>query len=250
MDIRYLHSSSSGNATLITSGDTSIIIDAGTSYKKLVEAVENKMPKINAIFVTHEHSDHIIGLGVLGRKTKAVIFIPEKSYEKIKSKLKGCKINFISGGDTYNVGSLAIKAFSTRHDSLESVGYTVKSNNAKYGHVTDTGVMTPVVTEAIQDCNALFIESDYDYYQLELYEEYDDMLKSRIQSNTGHLSNQQVVKYLIKEANFNKLEWVMLGHLSPRTNSPEILDKLLKKYIHANKLPKIKIFNNPETLSI
>jgi len=164
--------------------------------------------------------------------------------------LKGCKINFIKGGDIYEVGSLAINAFSTRHDSLDSVGYVVSSPSKKYGHVTDTGVMTPVVTDAITDCDALFIESDYDHYELDTYEEYDDVLKERISSNTGHLSNQQVVKYLIKEADFTKLQWVMLGHLSPRTNSPETLEALLRKYIHAAKLPKIKIFTEPETLKI
>lgn len=249
MDIRFLYSSSSGNSTIIHDDQTTIIIDAGTSYKKLVEANDGEI-KIDAIFITHEHSDHIAGLGVLGRKTKAVIFIPERSYGKIKHTLKGCKINFIKGGDTYKVGSLNISAFSTRHDSLESVGYTVQNEKSKYGHVTDTGVMTAMVTDAIKDCNALFIETDYDYYALDDYEDYDDALKARIQSGTGHLSNQQVVKYLIKEANFDGLKWVMLGHLSPRTNSPDILNKLLNKYVPAEKLSKISIFTEPKTLTL
>lgn len=250
MIIRYLYSSSSGNATLIFDDKTTIIIDAGVSYKKLIEANNDEDFKLDAIFVTHEHSDHVSGLGVLGRKAKVPIFIPEKSYEKIKKTLKGCKINFIKGGETYTVGSLEVSAFSTRHDSLESVGYTVQSDSGKYGHVTDTGVMTALVTDAIKGCNGLFIESDYDFYELDKYEEYDDMLKARIQSNTGHLSNQQVVKYLIKEANFDELNWVMLGHLSPRTNSPDILNKLLVKYVPFEKLPKIRIFNEPTTLVI
>lgn len=250
MYVKYLHSSSSGNATLVKSDEHSIIIDAGVSYKQLKAANDDTDLDIDAIVITHEHTDHISGLGVLGRKTDAVIFIPELSYEKIKSTLKGCKINFIKGGDVYNVGDLKIKAFSTRHDSLASVGYIISDKNGSYGHVTDTGVITPVIANNIKDCDALFMESDYDMYALERYDGYDDVLKMRIQSRTGHLSNQEVIRYLATEANFNNLKWVMLGHLSIRTNSPDILKDLLVKYIEKSKLPKINIFNNPTELLI
>lgn len=251
MEIRYLYSSSSGNATLINYKNTSILIDVGTSYKKLKEANDNKDVQPDAVFITHEHSDHVEGAGVIGRKSKTILFMPELSYESIKSNLKGCKINFVKGGEEYKIKDLTVKSFSTRHDSLESLGYIVTSDDGKsYGHITDTGVLTSMIIDAVENCDALFIESDYDMYLLQAYEEYDDVLKMRISSNTGHLSNQQVVAYFATEANFNKLQWAMLGHLSTKTNSKMTLESLLVKYLEPQKAQKISIFTDPITKTI
>ena len=251
MTIKYLYSGSSGNITLVSTDTTNIIIDCGVSYTKYKKAINDADIDIDAILITHEHWDHVSGLGPIARKTKSVIFIPEKSYEKIKKNLKNCKINFITGGEHFTIGDITVTAFSTRHDSAESVGYTLHHNNIKYSHITDTGVITSLIKDAIIDSNGLFIESDYDMYELELYPEYDDLLKMRISSNYGHLSNQQVIKHLLHDVDLHEINWVTLGHLSKKTNSEEILQKLLNTYIPKQYLTKINIYDdNPIVLTL
>lgn len=226
LKIKYLHSNSDGNTTYIrVDDDIGIILDMGVSYKKLLEALNDEL-KVNIILVTHEHGDHISGLGVLGRKTQATIFIPELSYEKIKHTLKGCKIVFISGGDTIIYKNIEIKAHTVRHDSLASVAYSIidKTSNKKYVHITDTGVITYNLKQELLSADGIFLESDYDEYLLGEYPEYDDFLKARIASNLGHLGNRQVISMLQLLKN---PEWIVLGHLSTRTNSADILRTLL-----------------------
>jgi len=244
MKINYLYSGSDGNCTYIQTDKVNLFIDAGISYKRVISALSVQDVKANIILITHEHADHILSLGVLGRKTHATIFIPEKCYEKIKNKLKGCKIIFIKGGHSFKYKDLLIKVFSTRHDSLESVGYSLTDlkTNKVYTHITDTGVLTYMILKFASIADGLFIESDYDTYLLDTYKEYDDYLKMRINSNTGHLSNQQIISFLKNEKYIFK--WVVLGHLSKKTNSKETIKNLINTKLNKEIAKKVFIFNN------
>lgn len=230
MLIHTLLSSSNGNSCKIESvKGTTILLDVGISYKSLCKTagIENFSP--NALFLTHDHGDHISGAGILGRKTNCKIYITKEAFEHKEETIFGNiikkRFTFVKGGGTYRVNDLTIKAFSTRHDSRESVGYTVteKSTKRKFGFLTDTGYITRTIKQAMVGCDAYFIETDYDEVMMEETDQYDDFLKERIKSPFGHLSTQNAINFIREEINLDEVKWIQLGHLSKITNSPELV---------------------------
>lgn len=250
MKIKNLFSSSSGNATVVETDTTVIVIDAGVSYTKLKNAYGKDL-SVDAIFITHEHGDHVQGAGILGRKTGSPVYMPQASFEKRANLFNNCKIEYITGGNKIKIGNLEILAYSTKHDSAASVGYIVTEldTGKKFGLLTDTGAITPLIHNVIKDCNGLFLESDYDETKLAEYDGYDDFLKDRIRSRWGHLSNQETLTYLQK-LDLKKVEWIILGHLSKNTNSPETLERQIKITIPKNYWNKIHIATQPLTLNL
>jgi len=230
MYVHSLFSSSRGNACLIYNDKTSILIDVGVSYKKLVDAAPNKF-KPNAVFITHEHSDHIAGAGILGRKMQCPIYMPKASYLVKESKFNDCIINHIEGGEAVDIGNFVITAFSTRHDAEASIGFTIyeKTTKKKLGIMADSGSFGPVMVNALKDCNAYFLEADYDTASLWAFEDYVQEHKERVDSPFGHMSNQQVLDFIENFIDLKNVVFVLLGHLSPRTNSPELLQTQLKQ---------------------
>jgi phosphoribosyl 1,2-cyclic phosphodiesterase len=225
--IKTLASSSEGNCTHIYTKNASILIDAGISAKKTFELSNTEA--FDAIFISHEHSDHVKGLGPLGRKTGAVIYINELVYDKIKDKLDNCKINLWKPGESTQVSDLTISNFSTRHDSLHSCGFIINDGISKLGYLTDTGSWTKLMGNALKGCDGYILEADYDYKKLMEYEDYDEFLKERISSNWGHLSNEQTME-LIKYLNVKNPKFICFAHLSPRTNSPDLVLDYAYKY--------------------
>jgi phosphoribosyl 1,2-cyclic phosphodiesterase len=224
MKINIIASSSEGNCTHIYTDKASILIDAGISAKKLYEASNIEAEGLNAIFITHEHSDHIKGLGPIGRKTGATIYIHEDILNKIEDKLYKCTVFQVSQGEKITIGDLEIDSFSTKHDAAYSCGFIIldKTNNKKLGYLTDTGNWTKLMSKKLKGCDAYIIEADYDTEELAKYAEYDDFLKERISSDFGHLSNDQTMS-LLKSLDISQTSFVCFAHLSPRTNSPELV---------------------------
>ena len=220
MYIHSLYSSSSGNCTRVYNDTTSILLDCGVSKKRIF--TNGDFP-IDAIFCSHEHSDHVAGAGVLCRKLKVPIYIHKKSYEPLTEKIfKKCEdyINEFEGGQAITIKDFRISAFSTRHDSKNGgMGYIVKelSTGKYFGYLTDTGSFTKLMKETLQGCDAYFIEAAHDTY--------DDILKDRIMSPFGHLSNEQTMQFIddVVKENFDKTQWIIFGHLSERTNTPELV---------------------------
>lgn len=230
MKIQSLYSSSSGNSCRVFNDTTSILIDCGVSMKKLYTEGEFD---IDALFITHEHSDHVGGAGVIGRKLKCPIYIHEESYNQIKDRIfKNCDdlINFIVGGDTVTIGDFEIHAFTTRHDSKNGgMAFTITEvpTNKKFGYLTDTGSITKMMKNKLKNCDAYFLEAGHDIDLLNNYEEYDEILKNRIKSPYGHLSNDQIMSFVDDTVsdNFDNTQWIIFGHLSHRTNTPELVKK-------------------------
>lgn len=251
MKIKFLCSGSDGNSTLITGKKETIMIDAGPSYKTLKEVNGGQDIILNYLFITHEHSDHIKSAGVVGRKTGCVIYIPEKCYDSKIDLFDNCHVEFIEGGDEVDLTEFKVKAFSTRHDSVDAVGYVIteKMSNKKFAFLTDTGVITSLIKYNIQGCDAYFIESDYDLEELEKNAEYSDELKERIKSPYGHLSNQEALKF-ISSISIDSTKWIALGHLSKNTNSPEVLEERIKELIGESWLEKIAIIKESKELEI
>lgn len=228
MYIHSLYSSSSGNCTRVYNDTTSILLDCGISMKRIFH--EEEFP-INAIFCSHEHSDHVAGAGVLCRKLKMPIYIHDASYQPLKEKIfKKCEdyINEFHGGMEVTIGDFRITAFSARHDSKNGgMGYVVKeiSTGKRFGYLTDTGSFTKLMKDTLLNCDAYFIESAHDLALLNNSVDYDEVLKERIRSPFGHLSNDQTMEFIaeVVQQNFKKTQWIIFGHLSERTNTPELV---------------------------
>ncbi len=206
-------------------------MDCGVSLARLFG---NGRFGIDAIFVTHEHHDHIQGVGVLGRATGAKIFIHPASYEVLLSRnhrfFKGCEVVTIEGGESAAVDSLMISAHKTSHDAAAGLHYTFRdeTNGAKFGMLTDTGTYLPAMAKALSDCDALLLETNYDQELLEEYPDYSDAHKARIRGRRGHLSIDQTINFISKRIDLDKVQWITFGHLSVRTNDPDIVLQRIK----------------------
>tara|TARA_Y100000310_G_scaffold337361_1_gene424242 strand:- start:961 stop:1728 length:768 start_codon:yes stop_codon:yes gene_type:complete len=240
MYIHSLYSSSSGNCTRVYNDTTSILLDCGVSMKRIFS--EGEFP-IDAIFCSHEHTDHVAGAGVICRKLKTPIYIHKKSYEPLTEKIfKKCEdyINEFEGGQAVTIKDFRISSFSTRHDSKNGgMGYIVKeiSTGKRFGYLTDTGSFTKLMKETLTDCDAYFIEAAHDIEMLKTSELYDDVLKDRIMSPFGHLSNDQTMNFIeeIVKPKFDKTQWIIFGHLSERTNTVKLVkDAFYTKFSSQN----------------
>lgn len=228
MQLVSIGSSSSGNSTLIYNDDTSIIIDCGIPVKHVFEKTGRK--NFDALMITHDHSDHTKSAGALARKTKAPVYVSPLITTHDPDLFKNCTLNDIDEISSFKIGSMEIQPFSTKHDAVHSLGFVFKDAKTKFCYLTDTGSVSKVMKEAIKDCNSYFIESDYDEELIDAYEGYDQLLKDRIKSNFGHLSTQQALN-LVNDLDINRIKVVILGHLSPRTNSPEkVMERIKERF--------------------
>jgi len=245
-----LYSGSSGNSLYIENNDTKILIDAGVSGKKIVDALASLNVDINdiqAILVTHEHSDHTLSLPVLSKKYDIPVYANEKTWsvlpnEKIKNQ-KTFNVN-----EPFLIGNLKIEPFPIPHDAICPCGFNIYSSNQKISIATDIGHITPEIVENLKKSTFLLLEANYEPEMLHS-SSYPYHLKKRILSDNGHLSNEMAGKLITKLSNHG-LKHVMLGHLSKENNFPElayqtVLNELHSKNINLNNL-QVSVANRNE----
>ncbi|MBT7929342.1 MBL fold metallo-hydrolase [Candidatus Peregrinibacteria bacterium] len=239
MKLKTIASSSSGNCTRVSSGKTSILIDCGIPRKRVYE---DGVFDISAIFITHEHSDHIKGVNVLYKKAKCKVYLHRHVYEARPKHFESIPIEdimFIEAGDITTIDdTFTVEGFSTKHDAAYSMGFVVTeiSSSKRFGYMTDTGAVTALIKNKLKECDSYFIEADYDDEQLKKYADYSIELKDRIKGNFGHLSTAQAIEFIKESVDLEKVNNVIFGHLSARTNSPELvqasIDEEFPKYIN------------------
>jgi phosphoribosyl 1,2-cyclic phosphodiesterase len=221
-----LFSGSSGNCTLVGTNETAVLIDVGVSAKAICNALASMdydISKIAAIFITHEHIDHIRGLTQLVSKYKIPVYANKGTIQGIL-KLKDIDTNYIfemATGETNEIADMCISSFSTSHDSNESVGYRIfTSDGKKIAVATDLGVVSDTVLENIKYCDVVMLESNHDVRMLQ-NGKYPYFLKRRILSTNGHLSNDDcssVLPILVE----NGTKYIFLAHISKDNNFPEL----------------------------
>jgi phosphoribosyl 1,2-cyclic phosphodiesterase len=224
LQICALASGSKGNALYVSDGSTSILLDAGFSGKEL----ENRLSvhginpgNIDAVIVSHEHSDHIRGVGILARRYNLTAIISKPTYSCCAAALGRIEnLKHFSAGKKFSVGSLSIHPFPTSHDAADPVGFTIESGGIKIGIATDLGVPTAAVAHHLSGCCALVVEANHDIKMLE-DGPYPWHLKQRVKSRLGHLSNE-ACRDLVAGLVHKGLTHVVLGHLSETNNRPEI----------------------------
>ena len=218
-----LFSGSSGNSVAIGCGGKYILIDAGVSAKRIKErlARENIDPRdMCAIFVTHEHTDHIAGVRVLASSLKVPVYATEGTAAWLDSHGHARNVDLrVMPQDGVDLGDMGVKRFATSHDAAESCGFTVRCQDGRtIALATDTGVITPEIHAALEGADLVYLESNHDLSML-YAGSYPYPLKQRIASGKGHLSNEACSAELPLLARTGSTRFV-LGHLSAENNMP------------------------------
>ena len=220
-----LFSSSGGNCAFVSDGSTNLLVDAGVSASKIVNALESigvSPGEIDGILVTHEHSDHVSGIGVLTRKYNIPVYVNEATlsgFENTSSAPSPLCVHTITTGSSCDIRSANVRSFKTSHDSRESVGYTITMEGRKLGIATDTGCVTKPLLSALAGCEAVIIEANHDIDMLNKGM-YPYPLKKRILSDTGHLCNENCA-WLATQLAIWGTKHIVLGHLSDNNNTPD-----------------------------
>jgi phosphoribosyl 1,2-cyclic phosphodiesterase len=217
-----LASGSRGNAIYISDGTTAILVDAGPSGIEIIRRLESRgldPTSVKAILISHEHADHIQGVGALSRRLKIPVYLNRKTEKAsfIFQKLQNPA--YFECGGSFEIKDLNIHPFSISHDAEDPAGFTVQKDGLKIGIATDLGTATSVVKHHLKGCRLLILEANHDPAML-INGPYPWPLKQRIQSRMGHLSNKES-KSLLNEVKHDRLKHVILAHLSEINNTPE-----------------------------
>lgn len=240
MKFGTIASGSSGNCLYAGNEDTHILIDAGISCKRICEGLktfELDGKDIQGILITHEHTDHISGLGVLARKFHIPIYGTEKTLRQISGMGNLGKIDRdlfqpIEAGKAFSVGSLSVESFSISHDAADPVSYLVRDGAQKLGMVTDLGYYDEEIVEHLKNSHLLYVEANHDIHMLQAGP-YPYYLKRRILSERGHLCNEKAAQ-LVTELMNDQLSRVILGHLSKENNYPELALATVKNEVQGS----------------
>lgn len=233
-----LASGSKGNCIYIGTENTKLLIDAGISTKSLVAKLAEinvDLADIDAILITHEHSDHILGLKTLAFRHGIPVFANHETAKALVGILSDCpKFKIFSTGETFEYGDFEIHPFSIQHDSMDPVAFTIRVNSLKLGFCTDLGFVTSLVQNQLRDCDYLYVEANHQPSMV--YASPRPMVyKQRVLSRSGHLSNESCGQ-LLSDVYHPKLKHVHLAHLSSECNSPEVAMNVIKEILKKNGL--------------
>jgi len=222
LSVCVLGSGSRGNAVYISDGSTALLLDAGFSGVEIQRRMASKNlnpDDLDAILVTHEHNDHIQGVGVLSRRLKLPVYINQET-EKVAARQLGTikRRQYFECGKPFTIGKLRIHPFPISHDAGDPAGFTVGSNGVKIGIATDLGIATNLVKAHLKNCSLLVLEANHDPEMLE-NGPYPWPLKQRVSGRTGHLSND-ASRDLLETVQHDNLSHVILAHLSEVNNTP------------------------------
>ena len=235
-----LASGSGGNCTYIGSDHTKILIDAGISGKKIEEGLaELKLTgnDIDALFITHEHVDHIKGAGILSRRFDIPIFATAETWAAMESglgKIAPSNKRIVYADEMCPINDICVKPFEIPHDAAEPVGYNIFAGEKKITLATDIGHATDILRENLEGSDLLLLESNHDIEMVKRGP-YPWNLKQRILGECGHLSNVAAGE-LLAEIMTGKLKYVFLGHLSEDNNKPHLAYETVENILRNNRI--------------
>lgn len=221
MRFAVLGSGSQGNGTLIASDDTCVLVDCGFSLRETERrlALLGVAPdQLNAIVVTHEHADHVHGVGLLARRYNLPVYLSRGTLRGMRKPVEAA--GFLAGDERLQVGSLSITAVAVAHDAQEPLQYVFSDGHRRLGVLTDLGSYDDRLLAHYQDLDALLIEANH-CRDLLARGHYPYFLKQRVGGDLGHLNNHQAAR-LVAELGWHKLQHLVLAHLSSKNNQPQL----------------------------
>jgi len=238
VSLTVLSSGSRGNGSVMVSSRTRLLVDCGLSCRELCRRMmlAGMAPEsIDAILITHEHSDHVGGLYVMAKKFHLPVYISAPTHaawrryykDSAGNKVNAERVEFFEPGRGFHVGDIEVMPFTIPHDATDPVGFTFKTEGIKVGVATDLGYMPMSVKDHLKGCDALMIESNHD---LEMLRQgpYPWSVKQRVMSRVGHLSNDALADFFASDYD-GGAAFLILAHLSEQNNHPEIARSVAEK---------------------
>ena len=222
VEICALASGSNGNCYYVGNESDAVLIDAGIYYNRLIERAEAAgvdIDKVRAVFISHEHTDHVSGAYGIAKRLCLPFYFTRKTFNNTRGQFRPADVRYFEPGDVCDVFGIKVHTFSKRHDASDPCSFVVETNGRKIGVMTDIGVVTEAVTDHFSQCDAVFLESNYDEDML-WHGSYPYYLKQRVASEVGHLSNNQSVELASNFASSN-LSHIFLSHISAENNTIE-----------------------------
>ena len=218
-----LASSSAGNATFIGTERTRLLIDAGLSRREIysrLAAIGEEPKRLDAILITHEHSDHISGLPVLAKSLRIPVFLTDLAAPAISWNHPEPMVETYRAGTRLSIGDIAVDTFTIPHDAIDPVGFCFHAQGRKLGLVTDLGYIPESIRYHLQGTDFLILESNHDLEMLKVGP-YPWVIKQRVMGRKGHLSNDTVSDFILTDLAAST-RTLVLGHLSENNNHPEL----------------------------
>ncbi len=244
-----LASGSSGNAALVATENTSVLIDCGISAKRIESALKTlgySPQSLSGIFVTHEHSDHINGISVLSRRYNLPVFATPPTWAAMEQvpaieSLAPANRRFIYRGENFVIGDMSIRPFAISHDAAEPVGFSVITGTGqrKLAYATDVGCVTTEIMDELEDAHILCVEANHDVQMLK-EGSYPAYLKKRVMGERGHLSNVSCGS-MLKEIINKRMSSIYLAHLSLENNRPQVAFDTVSAMIYQTEGPDLMV---------
>ena len=231
-----LGSGSKGNATLVTAGETALLIDAGFSgveIERRLDAAGIAPAAIGAILITHEHGDHVKGAGIFSRRHQVPVMVnaaTRAAAGKPLENLHACQE--FETGRAFTVGPFHVHPFATSHDTADPVGFRIEANGRALGYCTDTGIASKLIEHHLRHCHGLIIECNHDPDLLKI-SPYPPATQQRIRSKGGHLANHQACE-LLANLLHHDLHHVVLAHISETNNRHDLVTAAIEDHLAAD----------------
>jgi phosphoribosyl 1,2-cyclic phosphodiesterase len=229
--ISSINSGSNGNCYYIGNEKDAILVDAGISCRETERRMKRlglPMERLRAIFISHEHSDHINGLSVLSRKYQLPVYITAATQRLGRLHLEKKLVRRFEANKPVNIGELSVTAFQKEHDAGDPHSFVISASSVNIGVFTDIGIVCKEVVHHFKQCHAAFLETNYDAEML-MKGSYPHHLKKRISNGKGHLSNHQALELFIRHRPAF-MSHLILSHLSQNNNRPELVDALFQPH--------------------
>lgn len=243
MKICILNSGSSANSTLISTGRTSILLDAGLSGKETSRRLAGfgvEGTGIDGMIVSHGHRDHTNGIGVLARRFDIPVYMNRRTRVEIGESIGKIPVEkYVSTGTSFEIGDINVETFSVSHDSLDPMGFIFTNGGKSVAYTTDLGRMTESILRKIHNRHLIVLESNHDLEML-INGPYPEMLKRRILGPEGHLSNIASAHALIDSVGA-RTERVVLAHLSENNNRPDLVRSTVEEILAEEGMSDIRI---------
>jgi phosphoribosyl 1,2-cyclic phosphodiesterase len=250
--IASINSGSNGNCYYIGNNTDAVLIDAGVSCRETEKRLRRlglSMKRVKAVFISHEHSDHISGLESIAGKYKLPVYITEKTLLNCTVQVAKDHVHYFSSRERIRIGNLTIKSFAKLHDASDPHSFIVQDDESVcIGVFTDIGKACEEVIYHFKQCNAVFLESNYDETMLAAGD-YPYFLKRRITGNNGHLSNTDALQLFCTHKT-EKLTHLILSHLSKNNNSPELVEHVFMPHAGETKIIVASRYRETELYTI